>query len=247
MTKTTGNQDMRPGAADHVKPLLIDIAAPLGAYYLCKDALGTSTLTALALSSVVPAVRTVAGVVRERRINALAVLILAVNAVSLVLSFVSGDPRLMLAKDGAVSSTVAVGILFSVVLGKPMMSAVVKPFLVKGDPAREAAWGRLASGAAAGSERFRRKERLFSVLWGGGLLLECAARVAGAYTVPVDTMVWLGTVVVVVVLTAAFLVSGGLAAEPMGRLITAETEAAATAVRQTGTEEDSSLAGSIQR
>ncbi|MFH9405183.1 VC0807 family protein [Streptomyces sp. NPDC017638] len=247
MTKTTGNQDRQPGAADHVKPLLIDIAAPLGAYYLCKDGLGTSTLTALALSSVVPAVRTVSGVVRERRINALAVLILAVNVVSLALSLVSGDPRLMLAKDGAVSSTVAVGILLSVALGRPMMSTVVKPFLVKNDPAREAAWARLVSGAAAGSERFRRKERLFSLLWGGGLLLECAARVAGAYTLPVETMVWLGTVVVVVVLTAAFLVSGGLAAEPMERLITAEAESAVAVTRPTEAEQNSSLAGSTHR
>ncbi|MFF8725750.1 VC0807 family protein [Streptomyces sp. NPDC015171] len=233
MTKNTGTQNRQPSAIENIKPLLVDVAVPLGAYYLFKDAFGLSTFSALAWSSVVPAARTVWSLVKERTVNGLAGLILVVNVVSLVLSFVSGDPRLMLAKDGAVSSTVAIGVLVSVALGKPMMSAGMKPFLIKGDAAREAAWERLASGAAAGSAAFLRKERLFSLVWGGALLLECVARVVGAYTVPVDTMVWLGGVIMAVVLTATFVVSGGVAAEPMGRMITAETEAG------TGTEAES--------
>ncbi|MEU2064042.1 VC0807 family protein [Streptomyces sp. NPDC013455] len=225
MTKKTGAQGADPSVLDGFRPLLIDVALPLGAYYLLKDGFGMSTFAALAGSSMVPAVRTVWSLAQERRANPLAALILVVNVVSLVLSFVSGDPRLMLAKDGAVSSTVGIGILVSVALGRPMMTPVVKPFLVKGDAAREAAWERLLSGRAAGSEAFRRKERAFSLVWGGALLLECVARVAGAYTVPVDTMVWLGGVMVAVVLGAAFVVGGGAAAEPMGRLLVAEVAA----------------------
>ncbi|MFF5468795.1 VC0807 family protein [Streptomyces achromogenes] len=225
MTKTTGNHDGTPSALDNFKPLLIDVAVPLGSYYLFKEAFGMSTFAALAWSSVVPAVRTVWSLVKERRTNALAVLILVVNVVSLLLSFVSGDPRLMLAKDSGVSSTVAVGILVSVLLGKPMMTEAMKPFLVKGDPAREAAFQRLMSGAAAGSAAFRRKERVFSLVWGLVLLAECVLRVVGAYTVPVDTMVWLGSVVLVAAMLIGFLLSGGLAAGPMEDMLTAEVEA----------------------
>ncbi|GHH09139.1 VC0807 family protein [Streptomyces rubradiris] len=225
MMKTTGNQDGTPSALDNFKPLLIDVAVPLGSYYLLKEAFGTSTFAALAWSSVVPALRTVWALVKERRTNALAVLILAVNVVSLLLSFVSGDPRLMLAKDSGVSSTVAIGILVSVGLGKPMMTEAMKPFLVKGDPAREAAFRRLTSGAAAGSAAFRRKERVFSVVWGLVLLAECVVRAVGAYTVPVDTMVWLGSVLLVAAMAIGFLLSGGLAAGPMEDMLTAEVEA----------------------
>ncbi|MEV4339532.1 VC0807 family protein [Streptomyces sp. NPDC049590] len=225
MTKTTGNQGGRPSVLDNFKPLLIDVAVPLGSYYLFKEAFGMSTFAALAWSSVVPAVRTVWGVVKERRTNALAALILVVNVVSLLLSFVSGDPRLMLAKDSGVSSTVAIGILVSVRLGKPMMTEGMKPFLVKGDPAREAAFQRLVSGTAAGSAAFRRKERVFSVVWGLVLLAECVVRIVGAYTVPVDTMVWLGSVIMVAWMAIGFLVSGGLAAGPMEQMLTAEAAA----------------------
>ncbi|WP_430382864.1 VC0807 family protein [Streptomyces sp. P10-4] len=225
MTKNTGNPGRKPSMLDNFKPLLIDVAVPLGSYYLLKEALGLSTFAALAWSSVVPAVRTVWGLVWERRANALAALILVVNVVSLVLSFVSGDPRLMLAKDSGVSSTVALGILLSVRLGKPMMTEGMKPFLVKGDAAREAAWQRLMSGQAAGSAAFRRRERLFSVVWGLVLLAECVVRVVGAYTVPVDTMVWLGSVVLVVAMVIGFVVGGALAAGPMEEMLTAEAAA----------------------
>ncbi|MYR63415.1 hypothetical protein GTY54_46875 [Streptomyces sp. SID625] len=212
---------------DNFRPLILDIAVPLGSYYVFKDAFGTSTFAALAWSSAVPALRTVWSLVKERRANALAALILFVNVVSLLLSFVSGDPRLMLAKDSGVSSTVAIGILVSVFLGRPMMTAGLKPFMVKGDAAKEAAWERLTSGAAAGSAVFRRKERLFSVVWGVALLAECVARAVGAYTVPVDTMVWLGTVFMVGTLAVAFVISGGLAAGPMEEMVAAEAAAEA--------------------
>jgi hypothetical protein len=213
----------------NLMPLVIDVAVPIGSYYLFKDGFGTSTLMALGLSSVVPAVRTVWGVVKERTLNAFAALILFVNVAGLLLSFVAGDPRLMLAKDSGISSTVAIGILVSVVLGKPMMTAGMKPFLVKGDSAKEAAWQRLMSGSAAGSADFLRKERAFSVVWGVVLLAECVVRVVGAYTVPVDTMVWLGTVIMIVAMAIGFVVSGGLAAGPMEGMLAAEVDAEARA------------------
>ncbi|MQY35603.1 hypothetical protein SRB17_35810 [Streptomyces sp. RB17] len=232
MTKTTGaqgrteqQQKQNPSVLDNFKPLLLDVAVPLGSYYVFKDAFGMSTFAALAWSSVVPAVRTVWGLVKERKTNALASLILVVNVVSLLLSFVSGDPRLMLAKDSGVSSVIAFGILASVWLGRPMMTAGMKPFLVKGDTAKEAAWERLVCGASVRSGAFRRKEKAFSVVWGLVLLAECVARVVGAYTIPVDTMVWLGSVFLVGAMVLGFVISGGLAAEPMEKLLAAEVDA----------------------
>ncbi|MFG2790656.1 VC0807 family protein [Streptomyces sp. NPDC048419] len=235
MTTNTVSQSLSstktPSALDNFRPLIVDVAVPLGSYYLFKNAFGMSTFAALAWSSVVPAVRTLWSVVKERRTNGLAGLILVVNVVSLLLSFVSGDPRLMLAKDGAVSSTVGIGILVSVILGRPMMTAGLKPFLVKGDQAKEAAWQRLVSGRSTASADFLRKERTFSVVWGVALLAECVARVVGAYTIPVDTMVWLGGVLMIGVMALTFLLSGGLAAGPMEAMVRAEAEAAEATAR----------------
>lgn len=218
---TTNTVPQRQSKKNNFAPLIMDVAVPVGSYYLFKDGLGASTLMALGLSSVVPAVRTVWGLIRERQVNVLAALILFVNVVGLLLGFVAGDPRLMLAKESGVSSAIGIGILVSVALGKPMMTAGMKPWLVKGDAEREVAWARLQSGSPA----FRRAERVFSSVWGVVLLAECVVRAVGAYTVPVDTMVWLGTVILIVAMVLAFAVSGALAAGPMEQMLTAEVKA----------------------
>ncbi|WP_424889649.1 VC0807 family protein [Streptomyces sp. XH2] len=205
---------------DSFAPLLVDAVLPMAAYYALSKGFGMGTVAALGWSSALPAARTVWGLAKERRVNALAALILVVNLVGLVLSGVSGDARLMLAKDSAVSSVVGLVVLVSAVAGRrPLMTTGLKPWVVKGDPARMAAWDRLSARDA----RFRRTERTFSVVWGSALLAECVARVVGAYTLPVGTMVWLGNVILGVAIVAAMVIGGGLAADPMEKMVDAET------------------------
>src|SRR6516225_10068666 len=55
--------DRRPGVAASLRPLLIDVGIPVGTYYLLRDAFGVSVWLSLALSSIGPAVRAIAGLV----------------------------------------------------------------------------------------------------------------------------------------------------------------------------------------
>jgi hypothetical protein len=201
-----------------LKPLAIDVALPLGSYYLLHDGFGLGLVSSLALSSVGPAIRTVLSALRDRSVNGLAGLILMVNLAGIAVTFITGSPRLMMAKDSVVSSVVALGILLSVVRGKPLMTTALQPMLVKGDAAKAAAWERLVQGSAA----FRRVERRFSVVWGLALLAECVARVIGAITLPVPTMVWLSNVILLSGIALAIVVSGPLAVGPMEKMIGAE-------------------------
>ncbi len=202
-----------PSPAAALSPLAIDIAVPLAVYFAARNPLGLSTIGAYAASSVVPAVRPVAAAVRTRTLNRMAALILAVNIAGLVLSLVTGDVRLMFAKDSGVSSVIALGILLSVAHDRPIMSDGLRPWVVKGDAARGAAWERLR----VTSPRFRRLERRYSLVWGGFLLADCLARLACAWTAPVDMLGWLSTPILLAAIAAAILVSGGAAAEPMVR------------------------------
>jgi len=212
--------DRRRDLAAALRPLLVDVGIPVGTYYLLRDAFGVSLWLSLALSSVGPAVRAIAGLVADRELNLLAVLMLAVNLAGIAVSFLTGDPRAMIAKDSAVSSVIAFAILGSVVLRRPLMSAGLKPFMTGGEPRRSAAWDRLSTA----SPRFRRLELLFSTIWGVALLAECAARLVGAYTLPVTTMVWLGTVLALGSIVVA-IVAGGAAAGPIQKMIDAEAAA----------------------
>ncbi|MFF8368465.1 VC0807 family protein [Streptomyces lydicus] len=209
-------------------PLIVDAGIPIASYYVLSDGFGFGTVAALGWSSVVPALRTVWSLVRSRAVNGLALLILVVNVVGLATSVVAGDARLMMAKDSAVSSTVGIAILLSLRSRRPLMTAGLKPWVTKGSPAGNAAWDRLL----ASSERFRRAERRFSAIWGGALLTECVLKVIGAYTLPVHTMVWLGTVLTVVAILLAMVIAGGGSAEPMEKMIKAEIE------REVGTASD---------
>ncbi|MFJ4092410.1 VC0807 family protein [Kitasatospora sp. NPDC089913] len=204
-----------------LRPLAVDIAGPLAAYYLLHSGLGASEFAALAWSSVFPVARTVLGLVKDRTLNRFAALMLGVNLVGLLLTAVSGDARLMLAKEAVLSGFTALAILGSAPTARPLMSAALRPFLTKGETAREAAWDRLA----AGSRPFRRYERLFSVVWGSALLAECVARVVGAFTLPVATMAWLSTVLLVGAIAAGSLL-GQAAAQPMEKLVRTEAAAA---------------------
>jgi hypothetical protein len=206
--------------AASLRPLLIDIGIPVGTYYLLRDAFGLSLWLSLALSSIGPAVRSVAGLVRERKLNLLAVLMLAVNLAGIGISFLTGDPRAMIAKDSVVSSVIAFAILGSVALRRPLMSAGLKPFMTRGGPRRTAAWDRLSVASA----RFRRLELQFSTIWGLALLADCAARLVCAYTLAVTTMVWLSTVMTLSAIAVA-IVAGGAAAGPIQKMIDAEAAA----------------------
>ncbi|WP_437100803.1 VC0807 family protein [Streptomyces kronopolitis] len=219
--------------AQSLLPVVVDAGIPLAMYYVLNDGFGLSQVAALAWSSVVPALRTVWSLVRRTGVNGLAMLMLVVNVVGLATSTMTGDPRLMLAKDSVTSSVIGISMIVSVFLGKPLMTAGLKPFVTKGGAAGEAAWDRLM----AGSERFRRAERRFSLIWGTVLLTECVVKGIGAYTVPVHTMVWLGTVLTLVAILLAMVIGGGSCADPMEKMVKAETEAGAGAGagRATGT------------
>ncbi|MCC2277663.1 hypothetical protein LKL35_19895 [Streptomyces sp. ET3-23] len=211
----------RRALVQSLKPLVVDAGIPMAAYYVLTRGCGMSTMAALAWSGVVPLVRTVWGIAKERKVNGLAAVMLVLNVAGVLLSMVAGDVRLMLAKDSAGTGVFGLVVLAAAFAGRPLMSAGLKPFATKGAPAKEAAWERLSEG----SVRFRRLERRFSAIWGGALLIEAVARVVGAYTLSPDVMAWLGNVLFGVAFVAAMVVGGGAAADPMEKLV--EQEAAA--------------------
>ncbi len=225
---STSSGRQRRALLRSLSPLVVDALVPLGAYYVLTDGFGMATLPALAWSSLLPAGRTVWSLVRERRLNAFAALVLAVNAVGFVLSTVTGDVRLMLAKESAGSGVVGAAVLVSVLAGRPLMTVALKPWVTKGAPERTAAWERLSLRSA----RFRRAELTFSAVWGTALLAEAVARVVGVYTLPAETMVWLGNVVLGVAIVLALFVAGALAVDPMEKMVEADCREGSASVRQ---------------
>ncbi|MGW4520814.1 VC0807 family protein [Amycolatopsis sp. NPDC004378] len=198
-----------------LKSLAIDIAVPIGVYY-GLHALGASVFLSLALSGVVPLARTLQQFAKHRTLNGLALVVLVTNVVGMLLTFVSGDARMMIAKDSLGSGITGLVILASAFTAAPIMTKTIQPFLTRGKAENEAAWDRLA-----GTPRFQVIMRRTSVIWGVGFVLESAARIVGAFTLPIETMVWLSTVIFVGAF-AAMMVVGGKTAEQAGKMIEAD-------------------------
>ncbi|XVQ87661.1 VC0807 family protein [Microbispora siamensis] len=214
-------QPQRGNLGTMLMPLALDVAAPMACYYLLHGAFGMSEVTALAVSGVIPAVRVVAGIVRDRTLNGLAGLTLAVNVAGIALSFVTGDARMMIAKDSALSGVISLFMMLSAFTARPVMTPGMRAFITRGNAVREAAWERLASSA-----RFRRAERRFTGIWGGAMLADCVARLIGAFTLPVSTMVWLSNVLLIAALVVGLLIAGAFGSGPIMMMVNIEAREA---------------------
>ncbi|MEQ0559206.1 VC0807 family protein [Amycolatopsis sp. NEAU-NG30] len=201
-----------------LKTLAIEIAVPTGVYY-GLHALGASDFAALAAAGVFPLVRTLYQFAKDRTLNGLALVVLVTNVVGMLLTFVSGDARMMIAKDSLGSGITGLVILASAFTAAPIMTKTIRPFLTRGKAANEAAWERLS-----GTAEFDAILRRCSVIWGVGFAIESAVRIAGAFTLPVPTMVWLSTVIFAGSFAVIMVVSGKVA-EKAGKMIAAEANA----------------------
>ena len=214
MTTKTTNQP----ASSLVKTLAIEIAVPTGVYYALHS-LGASDFTALAVAGVFPLARTLYQFAKDRTLNSLALVVLITNVVGMLLTFVSGDARMMIAKDSLGSGITGLVILASAFTAAPIMTKTMRPFLTRGKAENEAAWERLS-----GTDTFDAILRRCSVIWGIGFVLESSVRIAGAFTLPISTMVWLSTAIFAGAF-AVIMVASGKVAEKAGKMIAADAAA----------------------
>lgn len=204
-----------PSLVRSLAPLALDVGVPVAVYYLASSVLGLSPLGALVASSVIPLLRTIGSLLRTHEANPLAVLVLLVNVTGISLSWLSGDPRMVFAKDSVVSSVVGIGIIVSALRGHPVLAAPLRPFVVIGDMGRQQAWDDLARS----SHRFIGLLRTHSLIWGAALLLDCVARLAIAAQAPTSTFGWASAPVLVGAIVLAVVVSTPVATLPLTRLV----------------------------
>ena len=153
------------------RSIVLDVVIPLGIYYLLHDAFGLSLVTSMAGSSVLPAVRTIVTAVRDHELETLAMLMLTMNLASIVVSLVSGDARLLFAREAAVSSVIALWALGTVALDRtPLFEPGFEAFITRGERRRTEIWRRLRS-CDPGSGALLRRHTL---VWGVVLLADCA-------------------------------------------------------------------------
>ncbi|MRH88096.1 hypothetical protein GFY24_11685 [Nocardia sp. SYP-A9097] len=193
--ETTGTIAPEPGRRPGMRRMLLsvarDIAIPMAAYFGLHW-LGYSDFVALLAGAVASAVTVLIPAIRARRLDPIAAIVLVGFVIGLIGAVISGDPRIMIVRDSVGTAGIGLAFLISAVLRKPLTYAAIRKALA-GAPERLAEVEKSYRTDAS----VRRTHRSMAILWGAGLFGEAAVRVVLAYQLPISTMAWLSSVLMV--------------------------------------------------
>ncbi len=150
--------------------VVFDIAGPLVSYNLLSSH-GFSTVSALVLSGVFPAVGVLIGIIKHHRVDAVGALVLAGIAVGAILGLVSHNPKLVLDEDSVGTAVFGLLCLGSLARPEPLMYRLAMEFI-----GPESKQGREFTNLWQYQE-FRHVFRVITAVWGTAYLLEAAARI----------------------------------------------------------------------
>jgi hypothetical protein len=170
--------------------LLWDVGLPLVTYYVLH-LLGFDNWIALLGATLAAGARVLLVAIRDRALNAFALLMTIMFGLGLGLAFLTGDPRFLLVKDSITTAVVGVSFLVMAALGHPLTLAAARTWAP--DRAIEMAEHFRTDPTA------RRWHVKASVVWGAGLLAEAAIRVVLVYLLPIEVMVAVSAALMIVV------------------------------------------------
>ena len=162
--------------------LFLDAGLAVGAYLLARQ-LGASLFVALLVGTLVAGLRAAYVIIRRHEVDAFSLFMIATFGIGLVLSFVTGSPRFLLAKDSIATAVSGLIFLGTLLVGKAMMFYLAQRFGASGDEER-LEWNELWSTNAGFRSLFRRQ----TMVWAIAFLAEAVAKFALVMILPVSTM-----------------------------------------------------------
>ncbi|MFI6777573.1 VC0807 family protein [Nocardia sp. NPDC050412] len=199
---TTAPSAAEPTAAPRFNPIRAlasiarDVAVPIGAYFLLTG-LGYSDFTGLLAGTLFSGAVLLIETIRTRRLEPFAAIMLGVFAFGLIGSLISGDPRMMIVKDSAVTAIVGIAFLISTVVGKPLTYLSARKAVAAAGPAELAEF----EASYRANPAKRRGFNTLAIAWGVGLVAEATVRILLAYQLPIHTMAWLSPVLSIIFFT----------------------------------------------
>jgi hypothetical protein len=186
--------------------LVVDLALPVAVYYGLRAG-GVGQTAALCLSGVPPAVRVSYVFARTRRLDPIGGLVLLGLALGVLSAAIGGDPRTLLLRNALFGLPFAGWMLLSLRARRPLTYEIAVSLLPNRADAFERAW--------LEESWFRRVWCRITVLWAAGILVHVGASVVMVAALPVDavpgldTGLWFGMFVVLMVLTQVALFRSG--------------------------------------
>ena len=160
-----------------IRTAVLDLAVPIAGYYALR-AVGLPVVAATLLAAVAPVGNATVTFARRRQVDQVACLTVVVLGVLVVAVLLGGGPRVALARDGLITGTVGLGALATLAARRPLFFTLARPF--GQDPGED--WDH----DWEYDPFFRHTMTLLTTVWGAGLTLDGAVKVAMACTLAPD-------------------------------------------------------------
>ena len=167
--------------------LLWDVGVPALVFYVL-DVLGVDAMLALSAGCAAALIRVAVVAVVHRRLDGLAAIVSASFVLLLIVSLLTGDPRIMLTRESLLSGFLGLLLVGSCVIGRPMLYALLR-HANSGNEKALAQWDerwRTQPG-------FRRRFTMPSLVIGGVLLVESTGRIVLIFLLPIEVMAGVST------------------------------------------------------
>lgn len=169
----------------NVLNVVFEVIVPMALFYGLRIA-GVSQWWALMAGVLVAAPYVVWTIVRNRRVDLVALVTLSVLVLSVVLGLLSDDPRTLAIREGwtaALGGLFGAWMLVTVFTGRPAQLTLGRTIAeVKRGAEGAAAWAARWDTDA----RFRRGLRINTAAWGGVLVVSAVAHIVLVYALPID-------------------------------------------------------------
>nr|WP_281497450.1 VC0807 family protein [Ornithinimicrobium sp. F0845] len=163
-----------------VVELVLDVGLGLLAYWVVVSA-GWGVTTALVVAGAVAVLRAAWATVRRGTLDPTLALIVLTFLLTLALSLVSGDARVLLLKGSAGLALFGLVAAGSLVWGRPLLFSIVRRFVAPGESGRRE-WEELWQG----SSPFRWLYHRLTLVWAVTYLLAAGAHAAAVLALPVE-------------------------------------------------------------
>jgi hypothetical protein len=197
-TKPEPDMGLRRLIRANVLTVVFEVVVPMALFYGLRAA-GVSQWWALMAGVLVAAPYVVWTIVRDRRLDLIALVTLSVLVLSVVLGLLSDNPRTLAIREGwtaALGGVFGGWMLVTVFVGRPAQLTLGRTIAeVKRGAEGAAAWAARWDTDA----RFRRGLRINTAAWGAVLLAGAVAHIVLVYTLPIDlisavtNVVWFGS------------------------------------------------------
>lgn len=200
-----------PRLASQLGLIVFDIGAPIALYYLLHGA-GVSNLVALLAGAALPVPGALYKLLVKRRLDLVALVVVATIALSAGLSLIAHSPRFVLAREGLITGLWGIWFIASIRARRPAAFVLARPLMEGRRVFAARSWDSLWDGEPA----FRRIWRTSSVIWGCAMLVDAVVRVVMSYTLPVSVVpalggaLWPVTFVLIQVVTNVYYRQAGL-------------------------------------